>query len=167
MREIKLGGSKAIGKFLIVDEDDYDRISKFSWSMDKDGYAQAHLKGSWDKVKNTGKKVKAHRIIIDCPDGMEVDHKNGNRLDCRKKNLRVATHAQNLGNQKKTRGSSKYKGVCLYKQNKKLCWVANIRTKGKPVYIGYFQSEEDAARAYDKKAKELFGEFAKLNFIEA
>jgi len=168
MRKIKLGGTKAAGKFLIVDDEDYDMMSNYSWSMDKDGYAQASIRGSWDKIKNTDKKVKAHRILMGSPIGMEIDHKNGVRLDCQKGNLRVATRAQNLRNQKKTRGSSKYKGVCLYKNSKKQpYWKVSITLHHKVINLGYSDSEEAAARMYDRKAKELFGEFAKLNFFES
>ncbi len=66
-------------------------------------------------------------------------------------------------NQRKTRGSSKYKGVYLYKNNKNPCWAAQINLSGKVTGLGYFESEIDAAKAYDKRAKQEFGEYAKLN----
>jgi hypothetical protein len=91
-----------------------------------------------------------------------IDHINQNRADNHLKNLRVATRSQNLANQKSKRGSSKFKGVSFFKQTKR--WEAYIKKDGKRYHLGFFKSEEDAARAYDEVAIEKFKEFAYINF---
>lgn len=97
---------------------------------------------------------------------MTVDHKNGNRDDCRKDNLRLATYSQNncnIGKKLFILGTtSKYKGVYKYKGKQKPWW-AYIKTGGKRKSLGYFSTEEEAARAYNKAALELHGEFANVN----
>jgi len=124
-----------------------------------------------------GTQPKIHRLIMsrmlgrDLKKGEHVDHINGNGLDNRRSNLRISSNSQNHANTKKQRGnySSKYKGVCWIKNVKK--WAAYIGSnkKGSIVkrkYLGYYKIEEEAARAYDKAAKEHYGEFAGLNFPE-
>ena len=106
-----------------------------------------------------------HREILNLTLGnkLRVDHKNCNGLDNQKQNLRFATKSQNGMNQKIRMGTSKYKGVSWHKnRNKWAVWICN---NGKRQYLGYFTNEVDAAQAYDRKAKELFGEYARLNFI--
>lgn len=101
--------------------------------------------------------------VVDDP-SVVVDHVNGNGLDNRRCNLRVCTPQQNAFNSKPVRGSrSKFKGV-KYNTACKNKWTARIRINGKQVDIGRFETEEEAARAYDKVAKEVQGDFAWLNF---
>lgn len=96
---------------------------------------------------------------------MSVDHINHNPLDNRKSNLRICSHLQNMQNRKKSqRGASVYKGVCRCKRNN--TWRAEIQCGYDRHYLGTFKTETEAARAYDQKAKELFKEFACLNFKE-
>lgn len=100
---------------------------------------------------------------------MMIDHKNGNGLDNRRSNLRFCTNAQNQHNQRKWGSrsgkplSSRYKGVSWHRRGH---WRAKIQAQGKRRYLGQFQSEEAAARAYDRAARELHGEFAVLNFSD-
>ena len=102
-----------------------------------------------------------HRSIMNCPDDLVVDHINGNTLDNRKLNLRQCTHQQNMMNAVKKRKSlSKFKGVFRNGNS----WGARIGNGGR-IHIGSFKTEEEAAKAYNEKALELFGEFAKLNDI--
>ncbi len=103
-----------------------------------------------------------HRMIMGEPKGMFVDHIDGNSQNNRRSNLRICTPAQNLQNQRPKGGTSRYKGVYFHKKDNK--WMAKIGFNGKNTYLGLFEDEILAARAYDKKAKELFGEFAYLNF---
>jgi hypothetical protein len=100
-----------------------------------------------------------HRYLMGEP-SEEVDHENGDGLDNRRKNLRRATHAQNMMNALSRRGSSRFKGV-FWSVNR---WQAAIRDDYRKVYLGQFKIEEDAARAYDDAARRIHGAFARLNF---
>ena len=110
-----------------------------------------------------------HRFVMGCPKDVTVDHINRNPLDCRIKNLRYATKAQQIYNRGKNRTlagfSSKYKGVCWRPKRKK--WAGHIYFKGKQYNLGNFNTEEEAALAYNNKARELMGEFAYLNEISS
>ncbi len=140
----------------IVDEEDFESLSKYSWFFnDKNGYTAKNN----PKCDGIRKKEYMHRFIMNAPKGMEVDHINGDKLDNRKCNLRICTRSENNGNMRKTRGISKYKGVVWHKTDKK--WQAQLSKK----YIGYFNSEIEAALAYNEDAKKYFGEFAKLNEV--
>lgn len=118
------------------------------------------------KVKNgvyRNFSVTMHRQIMKLPKNLCVDHINHNGLDNRRANLRAVSQAQNNVNKPKQSGSysSKYKGVTSKVDRK---WHAYIMQKGKYYYLGSFDDEQAAGRAYDEKAKELFGEYACLNF---
>lgn len=107
-----------------------------------------------------------HQEIIEVPEGMVVDHINHDSMDNRCANLRPATFSQNMCHRRKRSGAktSKYKGVYWKKKNRK--WVARIGFQKKEIHLGYFRSEIDAARAYDRAARKYHGEFASLNFPE-
>ncbi len=107
-----------------------------------------------------GRTIEMHRQILNAPAGLLCDHKNHNGLDNRRANLRLCTPSQNSQNQLPRAGfSSIYKGVSREKNK----WRADIRLNGRPIFIGYFDDQIDAAIAYDDMAIELFGEFACLN----
>lgn len=94
-----------------------------------------------------------------------VDHIDRNPSNNHISNLRWATYKENLGNQLSRKGSaSKYKGVCFHKEKRK--WISMIGVNKKRIFLGYFHCEKEAALAYNKKAKEIFGEFALLNELE-
>lgn len=153
MKMIPLSGEKGAGKFVLVDDEDFERLNKWSWYYHA-GYA-ARRKSPENKI------MMMHREIMMTPKGMDTDHKNNNRLDNRKDNLRICNRSQNnLNIGKRPNNTSGYKGV-FWRSDKKL-WLARV---GK-IYAGKFKDKEAAAKAYDKKAKELFGRFAKLNFPE-
>lgn len=113
-----------------------------------------------------GKVRLLHRVamalILDHWDFDHVDHINGDKLDNRAVNLRPCTNAENLRNGLSRGGSSRFKGVCFHKQNKN--WISSITLNGKTTHLGSFESEVDAAIAYDKAAKEMHGKFARTNF---
>jgi hypothetical protein len=147
-----------------VDDEDYERVMQFKWAANVNGntvYATRCIrKPNGDRTKQS-----LHRFVLNLPAGKkpQVDHEDRNGLNCQKHNLRMATHAQNQGNQKKRKGtSSKYRGVTWHKKD--LRWQASIEIKGKCKYLGQFAKEKEAARAYDAAAKEVYGEFANLNF---
>ena len=94
---------------------------------------------------------------------LKTDHRNGNGLDNRKANLRPATHGENMRNRKlHTNNASGFMGVAREERNRN--WGARIQANGKRIRLGAFKDKNDAARAYDKAARELHGEFASLNF---
>jgi hypothetical protein len=144
-----------------IDDENEIAIGQHKWFALKSGkniYAARHTPGNHKKF------ILMHRVIMCATDTCLVDHINHNTLDNRKENLRLCSSSQNMMNKNSNRGISQYKGAHWHKINKK--WVAGIRYFGKQLYLGSYSMEEDAARAYDAKAIELFGEFALLNFKE-
>lgn len=107
--------------------------------------------------------VKLHQMILPVPYGFLVDHQNGNTLDNRRSNLRVATASENAMNRSKAVAtSSQYRGVTRVRNK----WQAIITAGGRQTYLGMYSSEAEAAKAYDLAAVRIHGAFAKLNFNE-
>ena len=152
------------GLWTILDQEDYYRYGSFKWSfMGNRGkiYAVRGIRIGKEKITI----LPLHREIMKPPKRRIVDHKNGDSLDNRRANLRLATRAQNSYNCRKRKNTtSKYIGVSFDKPTKD--WAVQIKHKGKHIWIGRFKSEVEAARAYDKVAKKYRGEFARLNFPE-
>lgn len=147
MKEIAL----TQGKVALVDDEDFEELSKFKWYAHKEPhtfYAMRQSRGS-HKFR---KKILMHRAIMHPPENLEIDHFNGNGLDNQKSNLRIVTTRINLQN-RHTPKSSKYPGVYWEKQTQK--WKAQIRINGIKKNIGRYNIEEDAARAYIRKCEEL------------
>ncbi len=104
-------------------------------------------------------------IITNVPDGMDIDHRDRDGLNNQDENLRLCSRSQNKQNQGKYKNNtSGYKGVCWGEKRKK--WRAYIFASGKQIYLGFYETPEIAARAYDEAAKKYFGEFAVINFNE-
>lgn len=146
-----------------IDDEDFSKVMKHKWYVDecgKNSYARTFIsyksKSGWRT-----RSCSMHRMLLKPPEKFDVDHINGNGLDNRRSNLRICTREQNLRNRKinKTKG---VKGVHWHETAEK--WCAQITHNGKCQHIGLFQDRDEAAKAYDNKAKELFGEFANLNF---
>lgn len=154
------------GKFAHVDDEDYDRLSKYSWHAQKTPYTYYAVRNeeNWDG-KSPRKKVKLHREILGITDpNITVDHENGDGLFCVKSNLRITNHSGNNAN-RKPYGSLKYKGVAILKRNISKPFMAQIVHNKKKHYLGTYATIEQAALAYNEKAKELHGTFASLNEV--
>lgn len=159
-KEIKL----TKGQVAIVDDEDYIKINQYKWCVYKKYNGKYYAKRGI-KVNKKSKSILMHRQILDYPDTEEIDHINGNGLDNRKENIRICNRSQNKGNVNKySNNLSGYKGVCWCKVKKR--WRVTIQYIGKQTYLGYFDDIIEAAKIYDKKARELFGKFAKTNFID-
>jgi len=157
------------GYSAIVDDEDYDYLMQWKW------YAHIYQKTNKVGTPSTYAHIYAQRWELKHQLGMHrvvlglgtddtrwlIDHINHNGLDNRKTNLRVCTNTQNIGNSRPKAGSSKYKGVhyCLTRK----VWVSRLTNNGKVVYIGQFQSELEAALAFDDVAIKTRGEFALTN----
>ena len=152
------------GKFAIVDPEEYERLAKYKWFLSSSPTSSYAARWKYSRSGRPRKKIWMHRKVIDIPKHMLCDHINGNGLDNRAANLRPANVSQNLCNRPKTKAKtrSKYKGLEWDKIQRK--WKVRIQCDGKKIYLGSFSNEIDAAKAYDKKAKALFGQFAHLNF---
>jgi hypothetical protein len=149
------------GKFALVDDADYEWLMQWNYFY-CNGYAARKTSGRFGEPR---KLIYMHREVMKAPDGTLVDHRNTERtLDNRRRNLRVCTRSQNGANTKKhANNHSGFKGVSLITDQRKP-YRAEIRISGDKIYLGSFDKADEAARAYDAKAKELFGEFARTNF---
>jgi len=152
------------GAFSIVDDCDFDELMKHKWHLSIQGrrrYARRFEKSNSPDGPRQ-KVVYMHRQIMNTEKGVDTDHKFGDGLDNRRKNLRICTRSQNMQNMKKRLVSVQtYKGIYKTSNGK---YAARLWHNGVKLHIGTYDTPEAAARAYDKKAKELFGEFANLNF---
>jgi hypothetical protein len=168
------------GKFAIVDPQDYDRLRKYKWHVQKSVYTYYAVHSLTNGKNAPRKNLQMHRLAmglampngINVPPGFYCDHINHNGLDNRKANLRVVTHKQNVWHRRKFSGRafngfkkpsrSCYKGVDWSKEMKR--WRVRIRVNGKRIYLGSFEDEIAAAKAYDQAAKKYHGEHAGFNF---
>lgn len=150
------------GKVALLDDADFERLAQLKWFARR---RQTSLGERWYALHTdnvTRRTLYLHREILGAPAGVDVDHRNGDGLDNRRENLRLARRAQNARNQMKRAGTSRFKGVSRNARSGR--WYAAICANGVSRFIGSFSSEEEAARAYDKAAVETHREFARLNF---
>ena len=147
------------GQFAIVDDEDFERVSKLKW------YAAKKRSTFYAQREHKKTCLKMHRFILGITDSaVIIDHKNGNGLDNTRGNIRICRNAENCMNRNGlSSSSSKYKGVSWCRHTNK--WKAQIRFNGKLYYLGVYESELESARVYDKAAKKHFGEFAWLNNV--
>lgn len=139
--------------YAVIDDTDFESVSSKKWRLSTQGYAV------------TGSAALPLQNFIMKPEcKLWVDHKDGNKLDCRRKNLRVCTKRQNcFGFRKKSAGkTSQFRGVSWSKLRNK--WSAQTWENDTKKHLGLFEIETDAARAYDKRVTEIYGKFAHLNF---
>lgn len=147
------------GKFTIVSDEDYHKVSDFKWQALKNGntfYAVRSLKRN-RKVKT----IRMHRVILDAPDDVMVDHIDGNGLNNLRENIRLCTKHQNQMNVRKpSHNTSGYKGVSYEKRRGN--YRAYIVFKGKQIYLGSYKTPEEAHDAYKKAAIKIHGRFARF-----
>ncbi len=145
------------GGFAIVNADLFERFNRYRWRLNKDGYVvRSVLRDGKPTIEYLHIEIKGRTH------GFEIDHKNGFKIDCMRRNLRWATRTQNTGNSRKQPGrSSSFKGVSWHARRAK--WTAQIHVNYRKKHLGVFDSEVAAARAYDAAALEVFGKFSKLN----
>lgn len=149
------------GKVAIIDAEDAKRVNQHKWC------ATVTKRGRWyakRKVVRDGKATSEmlHRFIMNCPKGFEVDHINNDGLDNRRENLRLCTRSQNNGNRRLT--TIKFKGVSWERKSKS--WRASIGKDYVNYELGRYKTAEEAAEAYDRAARRLYGQFARVNFPE-
>ncbi len=140
------------GHTVLVDEDDYDKVIKKNW----------HMKLGYPRTRMGNDHIFMHQFIFGKKDGFMIDHIDRNKLNNQKSNLRYATRQMNFINQNRKRNHSKFRGVCLSSRPQKKKWRAYCGRK----HLGYFKTEEEAARAFDTAALKQYGEFAPLNFVK-
>tara|TARA_R110002033_G_scaffold26631_1_gene60852 strand:+ start:504 stop:1118 length:615 start_codon:yes stop_codon:yes gene_type:complete len=181
-----LNRSELSDKVAIIDDEDYDKVMS-AISESAKWYYRCMNQSSFNEYAVNGDRRKSiHRVVIDAPKGMDVDHINGNGLDNRKENLRICTRSENMMNQKlKSHSASGCKGVQYtpthrQKYTSKKTGITTIKEyklknpyrayvgdgKGGHIKLGRYATREEAARVRDKKALELHGEFVYLNFPE-
>jgi hypothetical protein len=157
MKKIALSGKRGVGKFALVDDEDFEWLNQWKWHYqpsEENGYAtRLDMK--------THKTILMHRLILNCPRGKETDHRDTVGLNNQRYNLRACSRSQNEWNKnRQSNNTSGFKGVSFYDNR----YNARIQKNKSPIYLGRFVDPESAAKAYDAKAKELFGDFARLNF---
>jgi hypothetical protein len=149
-KEIYLSNSN---KTAIIDDEMFDELNKYKWNCDHHGYARTG--------KRKDKTILMHRLIFNPPEGMFTDHINHNTLDNRRSNLRSCTIQQNSANRPmQSNNTSGAKGITLHKKTGK--WQAQVGFLNKTYYLGLFEDINEARKVYNKKARELFGDFARL-----
>lgn len=156
MNRVRLSSNK----IAIVDSKSFDYLNQWKWSYSRIGYA--HRKTG---PRKNQKMIYMHRLIMKPKKGQFVDHKNGNKLDNRRNNLRICTKSDNVRNSKILRknNTSGYKGVYWRKDKQK--WSAAITFNYKTIHLGLFRFRIQAAIAYNRAAIKYFGKYAKTNTI--
>jgi len=183
MKKIRLwkNRNELSDEYTIVDDEDYDKVVEHLRRYRKDGSLRKGS-GKWYLNAPTGRKYamdgsrykSVHRFVMGNPKDMDIDHIDGNALDNRKENLRICTRSQNCCNKKVRRDSGTgVKGVYKLKREnckKPFCaYINNPKFKfpnNRHIHLGYYKTIEEAALAYNKKAIEMYGEFAVLNEVE-
>jgi len=152
MKQIPLKNQYNI--FALVDDEDYNHVMRYkSWRL------QIHGGHAVTGIRS----IKIHWLLLECPDGMEIDHIDHNPLNNQKSNLRVCLRSENCANRRRqTNNTTGYKGVSFNQILNK--YAAYNKKDGTKFHLGLYTTAEEAALVYDKKAKEAFGDFAFLNF---
>lgn len=153
--KVPLGG----GYSAVIDTSDAEAVLAHKWTFWRRSYDESLV---YAQTKIGGKNITMHRFLMSPGQGVSVDHRDGNGLNNTRQNLRVASHTQNMRNRKRSsRNKSGFKGVWQSRPGR---WRTEIKKGGKRVFSACFNDPIAAARAYDKAAREHFGEFARCNF---
>ena len=145
------------GMVAIVDDADFEWLNKLKWQYHYRGYAYSATYLGGGRANPKYKKLWMHRLVTDCPEDKIVDHINRDKLDNRRSNLRTCTQSQNQMNSKiRESNTSGYRGV--NKQGER--WMARIRMNGKRLFLGLFDTPQEASKVYELAAKKHYGEFA-------
>lgn len=146
MKTIKLSNNRVA----IVDDIDYSKVSKYRWYLNAGGYVQCE-----------SPYLLLHRKILNAPKGTHVDHKNRNKLDNRRYNLRLCSRSQNSHNSpKRKNNTSGFKGVYLIPSKR---WIAKINIQGQRIFLGTFDTKEQAIKEYKKYAQKVLKDFVNFN----
>ena len=167
MKTIALRGKKAAGRVVLIDDEDWPLVTSYPWWLIESKRKNGSLRGPYAHTefrRDDGRLIKPymHSLITGWP---MTDHINHDGLDNQRSNLRPATYAQNLHNQRlRDSGSSRYKGVCWHRRGGK--WQAGLTIDSRYIYLGLYAREEEAALAYNTAALEAFGAYACLNPVD-
>ena len=160
MKEIELSQ----GKIALVDDGDYDNLIGYSWFARRPPSSKTYYAYSSVKIGKRVKTLLMHRIILDAPRGVQVDHRDRNGLNNRRQNIRLCTPSENSCNVGlKENNTSGYKGVSWHKPTKK--WGVKIRVCGKRIHLGHFTNKHRAAKIYNEAALKYHGKFACQNAL--
>jgi hypothetical protein len=165
VKTVEVHSRKRPGLVALIDDEDYEIVSRYRWNPYIGGIAHSRGQTLWDatvvyahaRVDGGGWKT-MHQLVTGWA---RVDHKDHDGLNNQRYNLRKATDCQNNANRRKFPSSSTFKGVTWHKQASR--WQAQIKVNGQSIYLGLFACEQTAAAAYDIAAREHFGEFACVN----
>lgn len=143
------------GKFATIDDKDFEELGQMRWELDGNGYVYSR-----SQRNRSVKRIWLHKLLLDCPRSMEIDHIDGNILNNQRANLRVVTHADNLKNQKlRKNNTTGLNGVGWFGAGKK--WRARIMVDYKEIHLGYFEDKQEAIKARRKAEQTYFGEFTR------
>lgn len=147
------------GYSVTVDDEDFEFLSQWKWHAFPGASGKVYAaRNSLPNFEGKRTHIFMHRVIANTPSDMDTDHRDGDGLNNRRKNLRTATRAQNMWNRAPNKcGTSRHKGVSWHKQHGK--WIANIQVNKKRHFIGLFRDEDEAAKAYAERAAIEFGTF--------
>jgi len=147
------------GHVAIIDAADVPLVEAWNWYALVVRDTVYAIRGKWTGGKQ--RTILLHRVIMAPPDDLQVDHRSGDGLDCRRANMRLATRAQNQHNQRTRRdNTSGFKGVSWDRGGQK--WQAHIKIDGKQIYLGLFTSPESAHAAYSEASARLHGDYGRL-----
>lgn len=147
------------GLFTLVDEKDFEELSKMKWTTLSTSSGRCYAIHYF----GTKGRILLHRHLLKVPKGFDGDHINGDTLDNRRSNLRIATRGQNIANSKLRKdNTSGYKGVYMFRNK----WVAHIQVDGKKIWLGGYDKPEEASEAYKVAAQYYFGQYYNEEFRE-